>query len=430
MRQPLYPYECRQAKISYSGQLRLEVLFQYDNGPPIRDKFKAVQFPIMLMSKLCHLRNADPQTLVQYKEEASEMGGYFILNGCARVVPLLILPKRNYPISRVRDSFREGYCDQAVVIRCVRDDHSAVTVKLFYLCSGTARIGFWIGGREYLLPVGVVLKALSDTTDHELYSCLTCCYDEKNEEEKGAVGTQLIGERAKIILDEVQYMGLLTRTQCIQHIGEHVQPVMQGMESEDYLVAGETILKRYIFVHLKCNYDKFNLLVFMLQKLFSLVDQTSLPDNPDSPQNQEVLGPGHLITIYLKDKLQEWLSKAKGVLQEELSKKNSFSLGSLGEVKKIMERHPLSNIGASIESLLKNGYLASKLGLDLQQFQGTYLHHKEIKAGQGVKITAQLGLEHAVVGTDLYVVGINDDVEDVKEEAMEDVNRRLLYLLA
>lgn len=39
---------------------------------------------------------------------------------------------------------------------------------------------------------------------------------------------------------------------------------------------------------------------YMLQKLFSLVDQTSVPDNPDSLQNQEILLPGHLITIYLK----------------------------------------------------------------------------------------------------------------------------------
>lgn len=39
---------------------------------------------------------------------------------------------------------------------------------------------------------------------------------------------------------------------------------------------------------------------FMVQKLFSLIDQTSVPDNPDSLQNQEVLLPGHLITIYLK----------------------------------------------------------------------------------------------------------------------------------
>lgn len=43
-----------------------------------------------------------------------------------------------------------------------------------------------------------------------------------------------------------------------------------------------------------------SLFSFMLQKLFSLIDQTSVPDNPDSLQNHEVLLPGHLITLYLK----------------------------------------------------------------------------------------------------------------------------------
>ncbi|KAH7518527.1 hypothetical protein FEM48_Zijuj09G0181100 [Ziziphus jujuba var. spinosa] len=52
--------------------------------------------------------------------------------------------------------------------------------------------------------------------------------------------------------------------------------------------------------------------------------------------------------------------------------------------------------------------------------KGTYLHHKQIKAAQGIKITAQ-GLEHAIAGTGLYVVGPQDDLEDVKELAMEDM---------
>ncbi|XP_012838933.1 PREDICTED: LOW QUALITY PROTEIN: eukaryotic translation initiation factor 5B-like [Erythranthe guttata] len=52
--------------------------------------------------------------------------------------------------------------------------------------------------------------------------------------------------------------------------------------------------------------------------------------------------------------------------------------------------------------------------------KGTYLHHKEIKAAQGIKITAQ-GLEHAIAGTSLYIVGPNDDLEDIKATAMEDM---------
>ncbi len=52
--------------------------------------------------------------------------------------------------------------------------------------------------------------------------------------------------------------------------------------------------------------------------------------------------------------------------------------------------------------------------------KGSYVHHREIRAAQGIKISAQ-GLESAVAGTQLYVLGPGDDVEDVKAEAMEDM---------
>ncbi|CAN6472370.1 unnamed protein product [Victoria cruziana] len=52
--------------------------------------------------------------------------------------------------------------------------------------------------------------------------------------------------------------------------------------------------------------------------------------------------------------------------------------------------------------------------------KGSYQHHKELKAAQGIKITAQ-GLEHAIAGTQLYVVGPDDDLEDIKKEAMSDM---------
>ncbi|XVF00183.1 hypothetical protein REPUB_Repub03eG0263200 [Reevesia pubescens] len=370
----LLPFECRQAKISYTGSLHMDVCFQWDGGVVIREKVNFGEFPLMLRSKRCYLRDADPQKLVACKEESPEMGGYFILNGLERVVRLLILPKRNYPMSLVRNSFRdrrEGYTDKAVVIRCVREDLSSVTVKLYYLHNGSARLGFWIQGREYMLPVGVVLKALIDTNDNEIYTKLTCCYKEKNDEVKGAVGTQLVGERAKIILDEVRHMALFTREQCLQHIGEHFQPVMEGMETESYSSVADAVLRNYIFVHLNDNNDKFNLLIFMVQKLFSLIDQTSAPDNSDSLQNQEVLLPGHLITIYLKEKLEDWLRKGKKLIEDMINEKSkNFDFCSLKDVKKVMDKNSPKQISAAIENLLKTGRLITQTGLDLQQRAG------------------------------------------------------------
>ncbi|KAH0784383.1 hypothetical protein KY290_003981, partial [Solanum tuberosum] len=366
---------CRQAKLSYTGKFLVDICFQYGDGAVIREKFNFGQFPIMLKSKLCHLRGADDsRKLIAYKEEPSEMGGYFILKGLERVIRLIILPKRNYPTSMARNSFRdrrEGYSDKAVVIRCVREDQSAVSLKLYYLNNGSARLGFWIQGREYLLPVGIILKALVDTTDHEIYVNLTCCYNEECDRVKGSVGTQLVGERAKIILDEVQALSLFTRAQCLRHIGEHFQPVVIGMQNDSYKTVADAVLRDYIFVHLDNNHDKFNLLIFMLQKLFSLIDQTSVLDNPDSLQNQEVLLPGHLITIYLKEKLQDWLLKLQRSLQEETDgEKKKFELSSLTDVKKAIEKNAPKQIGLAIESMLKTGRLATQSGLDLQQRAG------------------------------------------------------------
>ncbi|XVF45846.1 hypothetical protein PTKIN_Ptkin02bG0239800 [Pterospermum kingtungense] len=52
--------------------------------------------------------------------------------------------------------------------------------------------------------------------------------------------------------------------------------------------------------------------------------------------------------------------------------------------------------------------------------KGTYSPHKEIKAAMGIKISAQ-GLEHAIAGTSLYVVGPDDDLEGIKESATADM---------
>ncbi|CAL4902424.1 unnamed protein product [Urochloa decumbens] len=54
--------------------------------------------------------------------------------------------------------------------------------------------------------------------------------------------------------------------------------------------------------------------------------------------------------------------------------------------------------------------------------KGTYLHHKEIRAAQGVKISAQ-GLEHAIAGTALYVLGPDDDLDRLKDAVMEEMTR-------
>ena len=48
------------------------------------------------------------------------------------------------------------------------------------------------------------------------------------------------------------------------------------------------------------------------------------------------------------------------------------------------------------------------------------MDHKEIRAAMGVKIVAP-GLESTVAGTSLFVVGPEDDEEELKDAVMEDI---------
>ncbi|ETM47537.1 translation initiation factor aIF-2 [Phytophthora nicotianae] len=52
--------------------------------------------------------------------------------------------------------------------------------------------------------------------------------------------------------------------------------------------------------------------------------------------------------------------------------------------------------------------------------KGEYLHHQKMKAAMGVKICAQ-GLEKAVAGTQIHVVGPDDDVDELKDSVMSDL---------
>ncbi|RAL48778.1 hypothetical protein DM860_001098 [Cuscuta australis] len=116
----------------------------------------------------------------------------------------------------------------------------------------------------------------------------------------------------------------------------------------------------------------------MLQKLFSLIDQTSVPDNPDSLQNQEVLLPGHLITIYLKEKLEDWLLRTKQSLKDQIASKAENFQFILADVKKVFGKNGPRQITLAIENMLKTGRLATQSGLDLQQRAGMTVQAERI----------------------------------------------------
>jgi DNA-directed RNA polymerase I subunit RPA2 len=75
----------------------------------------------------------------------AEFGGYYIINGNERIVRMLVMTKRNYPVGFQRGTFvNRGklFTPYAVAMRCVRDDLFAQTITLHYLSDGNCAVRF------------------------------------------------------------------------------------------------------------------------------------------------------------------------------------------------------------------------------------------------------------------------------------------------
>jgi DNA-directed RNA polymerase I subunit RPA2 len=56
----------------------------------------------------------------------------------------------------------------------------------------------------------------------------------------------------------------------------------------------------------------------MLRKLFSLVSGACSADNPDSPQHQEVLLPGSLYGMIIKERMEEILNNIRNTISADV----------------------------------------------------------------------------------------------------------------
>ena len=103
-------------------------------------------------------------------------------------------------------------------------------------------------------------------------------------------------------------MSLNTREECLAHLGKNFRVVLNitNPEVTDREV-GEIFINENICVHLNNNNDKINTICVMISKLYALVSDEISPDNLDALQNQEILLPGHLYLMILRERLEEML---------------------------------------------------------------------------------------------------------------------------
>ncbi|CAM0136547.1 DNA-directed RNA polymerase I subunit rpa2 [Umbelopsis sp. WA50703] len=363
LNQKIYPSECRERLITYRGKLQANINWRVNDGPIQTESKEMGYLPLMVKSNKCHLHGLYSKGLVQHHEESEEMGGYFIVNGIEKIIRLLIVPRRNHVVAIIRNSFTNRgptYSQYGCAIRCTRPDQTSMTNTVHYLTDGNAMIRFAWRKQEYMIPAIMILKALVDTSDKEIFDAL-CQGDVKN---------TFLTDRVELLLRSFKVYNLYTRESCLRYLGDKFRVVMDVAEDLTDVEVGEELLRRAVLVHLKNGRDKFNLLVFMIRKLYSLVSGECCEDNPDSPQHQEVLLGGHLYGMILKEKLFDWLTSLKTQIRTDL-RLNSSKVDFMNNkyFTGVMTKAP-SDIGSKLSYFLATGNLVSNTGLDLQQATG------------------------------------------------------------
>ncbi|ORY01079.1 beta and beta-prime subunits of DNA dependent RNA-polymerase [Basidiobolus meristosporus CBS 931.73] len=359
----IFPTECRERFTSYKGKMQIKFCWRINDGP-VNVETKALgQVPVMVKSTRCNLYKMTAKDLIKHHEESEEMGGYFIVNGNEKIVRLLIAPKRNIVSALIRPSFTNrgaAYTHFGTVIRCVRPDQSSHTNTLHYLNDGSAMFRFHWRKQEYLIPVVLILKALVDTSDKEIFEAIV----------QNDFGNTFLTDRVELLLRGFKRYSLFTRTQCLEYLGDKFRIVLNLPPDYTNAQVGEALLKKIVLVHLEDNRDKFNLLVFMIQKLYALVSGACCADNPDSPQHQEILLGGHLYLNILKEKLEDWIEGFRRQVALDVRRGlSSVNFFDKKYIVKALSKVP-SDIGQKLQYFLATGNLISNTGLDLQQVSG------------------------------------------------------------
>ncbi|KAF3358265.1 Vacuolar protein-sorting-associated protein 25 [Verticillium dahliae VDG1] len=333
----IFPAECRERHVTYRGKLSATFEFRINDGDAKEFTRDLGQMPIMVKSNRCHLEGNSPDLLVKRKEESEELGGYFIVN--------------------------------------VRPDETSQTNVLHYLTDGNMTFRFSWRKNEYLVPVMMILKALVETNDREIFEGLI-----GSKGSKSAQNTFLT-DRVELLLRTYTSYGLYTKTETRAYLGEKFRVVLGVPDTMSHYDVGTEFLKRIVLVHLgnvdvteQQDSDKFKMLLFMIRKLYALVAGECSVDNPDAIQNQEVLLGGFLYGMILKERLDEFLSTAVRASLRDYHRKFPAKTFTSQDFQKdfpaTIFRLANESLGSGLEYFMSTGNLTSPSGLDLQQTAG------------------------------------------------------------
>lgn len=204
----------------------------------------------------------------------------------------------------------------------------------------------------------LLLKCLVNYTDEKIFNELTNGY-ESDQYYKSCVQNMLIELHEQQLHTHLAckvYMGKVFRAKYLQ--------LPSWYKDEDVC---DYIIETNVLIHLKSGLDKFNIVVFMMKKLFQVAQGKSKLEGADCVMMQELLLGGHLYQKIFKEYLERWMFGVKMNLQKKANANESMTIKATDM---LMAGRYSASVGRHFENFLATGNLISKSGLGLMQNSG------------------------------------------------------------
>lgn len=361
----LLPKDCREQNLTYGGRVFIKAKLQYKDRVLYDDYRDAGIFPIMVKSSMCHLSTSENQ----YKDgdDPKEPGGYFIASGYDKLIRFHIAQKRNYLFAVKKKSKDKIYTDYCLTMRSVADDEIGQKSEIKLCVDGNMHMKVYYRKRAYIIPVVLILRALVNCTDEEIFL---------------ALGSD---QRILTMLEKMKEFACYSQNECIEYLGSRFTSVIR---ITDLNQCGTYFLKNIVLVGTGKLEDKFNLLIEGIKKLYRCYDQKIHPDDIDNPANFELYTVAQLFPLCVRDKLEETkkalLTKISNILKNKVSTTDSTTSLTTSEtieltgdvpdfmiekIKKAFVGLDI-DIGAKLKRLLSSGNLTTMACSDLLQTGG------------------------------------------------------------
>lgn len=350
----VFPMEARQSSRNYTGQLM--VTFSYSVNGQVGGVLERAlgQVPVMVMSDICNLSGLSPIELEERGEMASEFGGYFVSNGSEKLLRMQLCTRRNYPVCLKRSNYKTMgslFSEYALQIRCFSPDCSVAINQLHYLNNGLCKLVFRYRRERFSVSPIVIIHALVDIVDKEIFRRLTRPTDSDHFRNYMAClirDALYRGDDRRVLVGSLamkQYLGGMYRSRLLQRLPD---------SASDEEVC-DALLSDSVLIHLKSSEQKVDLLCFMVRKLYSFAYHQCCEESLDSPMLWEIQHGSHIFLQLLKQRLYSGLKQLHSPLMRRYSRNTSGYVLDEAEVVALLSF--LRNVTVSLTSFVATGSL-------------------------------------------------------------------------